>query len=114
MGLNLRKWAKRGQPACSDNSRQSKQSKDVPGACAYAGGCLCRMGGQERQSPRRHQRKELQLPALAYEQKLKEPYAALEIVRNGITFGDMPVWEMRFVTKVMYEVEIAEELCEEQ
>ena len=58
--------------------------------------------------------KELQLPALAYEQKLKEPYGCLEIVRNGVTFGDMPVWEMRFVTKVMYEVEIAEELCEEQ
>ena len=40
--------------------------------------------------------------------------AGLEIVRNGMTFGDMPVWEMRFVTKVMFEVEIAEELCEEQ
>ena len=49
--------------------------------------------------------KELHLGQLAYDQKLKHPYANLELVRNGLTFGDMPTWEMSFSTKVDFEIE---------
>ncbi len=51
-------------------------------------------------------RNELGLDRLADEQKLKHSFSNLELVRNGLTFGDMPTWEMSFSTKVDFEIEM--------